>query len=371
MYSLNLTQHVSLPTHSLGHTLDLVITASDSTLQPSVSCSPLSPSDHLPIFTALDIDQLPVLPPPAQRSFRRLAAINTENFTSDISHSVLITNPPSSLPELLECYNKTLSSILDKHAPLITKPARSNFNPWYTPALRTIKCACRTAENLWKRTRCPQDWLFLKTTIRHYHDAIKTAKQQYYSARIASSLGNPRRLWSTVNNVLHRKQSSPLPTSTPSLPALFASFFIDKITSLRDTIKSSHATLDPHDPPPTSPPAGLFSFKPVTLQEVEKLLAQSPDKHCDLDPLPTSLLKKCSSVLLPTITNIMNLSLSEGTFPDLFKVSQVTPLLKKPSLDKEILSNYRPISNLSFLSKLAEKIVKKIVWSNIYHRTPC
>jgi hypothetical protein len=54
----------------------------------------------------------------------------------------------------------------------------------------------------------------------------------------------------------------------------------------------------------------------------------------------------------------MNLSLSEGTFPDLFKVSQVTPLLKKPSLDKEILSNYRPISNLSFLSKLAEKIVK-------------
>ena len=112
--SLNLTQHVTFPTHSLGHTLDLAITASDSTLQPSVSSSPLSPSDHLPIFTALDIDQLPVPPPPAQRSFRRLAAINTENFTSDISHSVLITNPPSSLPELLECYNKTLSSILDK-----------------------------------------------------------------------------------------------------------------------------------------------------------------------------------------------------------------------------------------------------------------
>ena len=88
------------------------------------------------------------------------------------------------------------------------------------------------------------------------------------------------------------------------------------------------------------------------------MLAQSPDKHCDLDPLPTSLLKKCSSVLLPTITNIINLSLSEGTFPDHFKHSQVTPLLKKPSLDREILSNYRPISNLSFLSKLAEKIVK-------------
>jgi len=64
-------------------------------------------------------------------------------------------------------------------------------------------------------------------------------------------------------------------------------------------------------------------------------------------------------MLAPVITTIViNLSLDTGTFPSLFKQAVVTPLLKKPSLDKESLSNYRPISNLSFLSKLTEHIVK-------------
>jgi len=62
-------------------------------------------------------------------------------------------------------------------------------------------------------------------------------------------------------------------------------------------------------------------------------------------------------VLAPIITLIVNLSLSTAMFPQAFKHAIVTPLLKKPALDKESLSNYRPISNLSFLSKLTERIV--------------
>lgn len=87
-------------------------------------------------------------------------------------------------------------------------------------------------------------------------------------------------------------------------------------------------------------------------------MSQSPDTNCDLDPIPTSLLKQCSSVLLPTITKIINLSLSTGVFPDQFKSCSVHPHLKKSNLDKENLTNYRPISHLSFLSKLAERCVK-------------
>ena len=60
----------------------------------------------------------------------------------------LIKTPPTALDDLVKSYNDTLSSILEKHAPLITKPARTNFNPWYTPLLRTLKIACRTAENI-------------------------------------------------------------------------------------------------------------------------------------------------------------------------------------------------------------------------------
>ena len=68
--------------------------------------------------------------------------------------------------------------------------------------------------------------------------------------------------------------------------------------------------------------------------------------------------KNCKIALLPTITNIINFSLSTGIFPDEFKNCSVHPKLKKHNLDKENLSNYRPISHLSFISKLTERLVK-------------
>lgn len=80
-------------------------------------------------------------------------------------------------------------------------------------------------------------------------------------------------------------------------------------------------------------------------------------KSCPLDPVPASVLKQCTSVLLPVMTQIVNQSLNLAAFPDCFKLALLNPLLKKPTLDVEVLSNFRPISNLMFMSKLTEKTV--------------
>ena len=61
----------------------------------------------------------------------------------------------------------------------------------------------------------------------------------------------------------------------------------------------------------------------------------------------------------PAIHSLMNLSLSTGIVPSNFKAAVIKPLLKKPSLDPELVRNYRPISNLPFLSKVQERIVAK------------
>jgi len=86
-------------------------------------------------------------------------------------------------------------------------------------------------------------------------------------------------------------------------------------------------------------------------------MSNSPNKQSDSDPIPTWLLKECSSVLVPTITNIVNLSLISGQFHPTLKKSIISPLLRKLTLDKE-LSNYRPMSNLSLISKIIERVVK-------------
>lgn len=55
--------------------------------------------------------------------------------------------------------------------------------------------------------------------------------------------------------------------------------------------------------------------------------------------------------------NIINNCLLTGTVPDDFKLASVSPIPKKPSPDPAVYSNFRPISNLPFLSKILEKIV--------------
>ena len=89
----------------------------------------------------------------------------------------------------------------------------------------------------------------------------------------------------------------------------------------------------------------------------------SQDKSCDLDPLPTKLLKSCLDILLTPITNIVNLSLE--SFPNVLKVSHITPLLKKPSLSKDDMKNYGPVSKLNFISKISEKIISNRIRSHL------
>ena len=57
------------------------------------------------------------------------------------------------------------------------------------------------------------------------------------------------------------------------------------------------------------------------------------------------------------VTILVNLSLQSANVPDSMKQALVTPLLKKDDLDPEVFKNYRPVSNLSFLSKVLERVV--------------
>ena len=63
--------------------------------------------------------------------------------------------------------------------------------------------------------------------------------------------------------------------------------------------------------------------------------------------------------ILPVIHKIVNLSLETGRMPGILKQAILKPLLKKPSLDSNDFKNYRPISNLCFISKTIEKCVAK------------
>src|SRR5664279_4333002 len=100
----------------------------------------------------------------------------------------------------------------------------------------------------------------------------------------------------------------------------------------------------------------MSTFRPTTAGEIAALLKKVPSKHCRLDPVPTWLVKQVSSVIAPVITNMCNASFDQRVLPASQKKAITVPLLKKPTLDSSDLNSFRPISNLSFVSKIVERV---------------
>ena len=84
-----------------------------------------------------------------------------------------------------------------------------------------------------------------------------------------------------------------------------------------------------------------------------------------LDPLPANQLRDHITSIVSVITMITNTSLDGAVMPRPLKHAIVRPSLKKPSLDKDILSNYRPVSNLTQLSKVIEKVVALMIMTHV------
>ena len=84
----------------------------------------------------------------------------------------------------------------------------------------------------------------------------------------------------------------------------------------------------------------------------------SPVKSsCELDAIPTWLLRDCARDIIPVLATNVNMSLRIGIMPSHLKGAHVRPVIKKPSVDGDILNGYRPVPNLPYLSKTIERVV--------------
>ena len=92
----------------------------------------------------------------------------------------------------------------------------------------------------------------------------------------------------------------------------------------------------------------LYHFDRVTDPELLTIISGMNNTTCSSDPFPTRLLMSHLYAIVPILQHIVNLCLTTGYFPISCKSSIVIPLIKKPGLDREMLKNYRPVSNLSF-----------------------
>jgi hypothetical protein len=186
-------------------------------------------------------------------------------------------------------------------------------------------------------------------------------KASHLKTTIMSNATAPKKLWNVLAECTGsslkkaRVKKSTLPSRSfpeKDLADAFAHYFIEKVASVKNCFKgtvclssSSHLKCDGCNDVINS----------VSSDQVHRLISQLPMKKSPLDLLPLDLIKRNVSVV-ELFTEIINSSFVSGIFPERLKHAVITPVIKKVGLDCEVLANFRPISNLSLLSKLMERV---------------
>ena len=144
--------------------------------------------------------------------------------------------------------------------------------------------------------------------IYRLRQLLQHKASQYWSTAISSCNGDSKSLWTKINALL----KPPTPASSASLSADdFAAYFTDKVNSIRSATAGA--------PPPVihtrTDADRLSTFKPVTDDEIRRLLSAVPAKQCALDPAPTWLIKQLADVISPVICHLCNMSCCTTVMP--------------------------------------------------------
>ena len=259
--------------------------------------------------------------------------------------------------------HKSLEELLDKHAPVRKLSIRvgQQANHQLSHEAIEAKKTCRRLERRYLRLRTNVAKQLYKSAKEVVTIAILNSRASSIKEELNSDT-NPRSMWRSLHKLLHsRPTQNYTEDECSTLVNSFNSFFISKITKIHESIANTLAS-SPISPFPIRQFSGtpISVLQPVSSEEVLKLIHSLPNKSSPLDSLPTTLLKKYALTLSPILAKPANLSFSTGTFPSIFKKAQVLPLLKKSNLDPTSPANYRPISNISTMSKLERLLLSRL-----------
>jgi len=358
--SFDMCQNVQQPTHKQGGLLDVIITR-HSDCVTDVNITETGVSDHCLLTSRLPV-QLPSnesIPVEA----RKWNNFSIDSFRSDLMESIICSGTEwtkcRTLDELFNIYDSELTTILDRHAPrYVRKRKKRVLTPWFDADCRQLKRKVRVLERKYRKSGDPADRLAWVTKLQEQARFHREKERLYWSTRINTNAGNSRRLWRDLDSLMKRDDSNAhMPNTSAEATQQaddFLQFFEKKVGSVReDTCNAPEPVFNTGD----KPAVRFTSFRHVTSGDIAHLINSSPNKQCSLDPVPTNIVKGCVDLLSPFICVLFNRSLDEGYLPQSQKVANIVPHLKKRGLNEADCKNYRPVSNLPFLSKLLERVV--------------
>ena len=375
---------ITLPTKINRGKNSLIDNIFTNTIHPDVKSGniEINLSDgHLPSFIILPKQNQNHLPKKHNLFTRSTKNFDANNFTTEymnVDWDNVIEINKADVNHSLNSFLTKFNTILDTHMPLRKlshKEFKQKYKPWVS---NDILSKIKTKNKILTRIRKCTDAV-RKSELQHQFNTLKndithltrTGKKDYYKKYFAENKDNLRKVWKGIKEIINIKSKnydSPTCLQVGDInitdPLKISNSFNDYFSSIADKIlekrkyngnKSFRDFL-------ANRITENFIFSNCDEIEVTTIISSlSTSKSSGPNGIPTHILHLLKNDISVTLTKIFNLSLSSGVHPDLLKISKTIPIFKKGS--RLLVSNYRPISLLSNLNKILEKIVHNRVYT--------
>lgn len=325
-----------------------------------------SGTDHLPIRVKINLK--------SKKNVKEIFKRSMKNFNSKAFCRDLAMAPWEKLAEtkdvnkMVEMYTSFINQTLDIHAPVRKIKIRGNYKSRLsTTSKKLMKKRDQTRKKYSKargvekagwfkkykklRNECTKK--IRKESIENSVKRVERSKNASEFWKIANEIGKPPKNREIILDIDGETIKEELKVSEQ-----FNNFFIKKIKNLRSKLNST-TKFDPFEKlrKKMRKTNLLFSLKPVTESQIIKIVRSlNNTNRTGTDTISTKILKDAIGVLVTPITWIVNTSILTGTFPEIWKMAKVIPILKKGNA--KLLKNYRPVSILNTSSKILEEAIR-------------
>ena len=377
-------QTVSKPTRITDHSATLIDHVYTNKIHNILSSNVLTidVSDHLATITKAKLNYSHPTNEHHHSKFVTEKTNSESRIINEASHSIfqeLITNESwedvkcvDGASEKYDKFNEIYMKHYDTAYPLKSKRSRrknerTDPKPWILPWLETA-CARKNTSYFLKITKPTPENIATYGRLKKFCEKhIERAKKKYYKKEFEKYQDCSKKQWQIINNLLNRKtrrseqfrlkeDDGTILSTDEAIAGKFNDYFSNIASNIKAQI-SPRQTFDPGGFEGYLSGANTKSMfiKPTEPAEIQKIILCLKNKATlDSKIEPLKIAGACQN-FLQTLADIVNISLTEGSFPKALKTAKVTPIHKGGSkLDK---TNYRPISLLSSFSKVYEKVM--------------
>ena len=323
-------------------------------------------TDHLPTYLQIVLPESDNLDKNEfiQIKFRLNTESNRERFSQIIDDFDWASVASDDINMYVDDFIRKLDQMYCSAFPIKTKciPKYKAMNPWFTPELKELinqKSIYFTMYRLGIISKQENNCFKNKIKCK-----IEEAKISYYKKLFETNFGNARLTWETLNKLMDRRSSEKLPKSVMRnnieifddkyVANIFNDYFSNIPLQLDENVPFSN--LDPLHFINPNLVSTLNNLSPCNPIEVGLIINNLKITRENKNSIPIRLLKANKDVLSVVICHMINQSFTMGTFPSSLKLGIISPIYKKKGSTNDV-SSYRPITKLSYLSKIFEKVI--------------